>query len=70
MNYDYSAVRRAPMSFTACKVASRKAAHPEEYCPAPHCLWRTSFRGSDGTIKHSGYCPRHQMPDGSGKAQQ
>ena len=26
MNYDYSAIRRAPMSSTACKVASRKAA--------------------------------------------
>ena len=33
----------------AAKVAANKARHPEHYCPAPKCLWRTS----------GGYCPRH-----------
>lgn len=34
---------------TAAKVAERKRLHPEEFCPRPHCLWRT-----DGA-----WCPRH-----------
>jgi hypothetical protein len=33
----------------AAKVAENKARHPERYCPAPKCLWRTG----------GGYCPRH-----------
>jgi hypothetical protein len=35
---------------TAAKVAERKLAHPEEYCPHPRCLWHTG----DGSL-----CPRH-----------
>lgn len=35
---------------TAAKVAARKEAHPELYCPHKRCLWRTG----DGS-----YCPRH-----------
>ena len=34
----------------AAKVAANKARHPELYCPAPKCLWRTG----------GGWCPRHQ----------
>jgi hypothetical protein len=33
----------------AAKVAANKEKHPERYCPAPQCLWRTG----------GGYCPRH-----------
>jgi len=36
---------------TAAKVAKRKEEHPELYCPAKKCLWRTN----DGS-----YCPRHK----------
>jgi hypothetical protein len=35
---------------TASKVAQHKAKHPELYCLAPRCLWRTDER----------YCPRHK----------
>lgn len=35
---------------TASKVAERKAANPEKYCPVSRCLWSTG----------GGYCPRHQ----------
>lgn len=35
---------------TAASVASNKERHPERYCPAKRCLWRTG-----GT-----YCPRHK----------
>ncbi len=40
----------------AAKVAQRKADHPEQFCPAPRCLWRTG----DG-----GYCPRHAQAAGN-----
>jgi hypothetical protein len=36
----------------AAKVAADKEAHPERFCPAYRCLWRT-----DGS-----YCPRHDPP--------
>jgi hypothetical protein len=29
------------MTRIAAKVAESKRLHPERYCPAPHCLWRT-----------------------------
>jgi len=32
------------------KVAADKLVHPDRYCPAPRCLWRTG----DGSR-----CPRH-----------
>lgn len=35
------------------RVALDKEAHPERYCPARKCLWRTG----DG-----GRCPRHPEP--------
>ncbi len=35
---------------TAAKVARHKQTHPERYCTAPRCLWRTG----------GGYCPRHE----------
>ncbi len=38
------------VSSTQVKVAQRKAQHPEEFCPASKCLWRTG----------GGYCPRHE----------
>lgn len=34
---------------TAAKVAEYKRRHPELYCPAPRCLWKTG----------GGSCPRH-----------
>ncbi len=34
----------------AAQVAANKEQHPERFCPAPRCLWRTG----------GGYCPRHQ----------
>ena len=36
---------------TAAKVAQDKAKHPEKFCPAPRCLWRTGT----GEV-----CPRHK----------
>jgi len=39
----------------AASVAKSKAAHPERYCPADHCLWNTASEGG-------GYCPRHADP--------
>jgi len=36
------------MSINA-KVAEDKKRHPERFCQAPRCLWRTG----------GGYCPRH-----------
>jgi hypothetical protein len=35
---------------TAAKVAQDRQKHPERYCPANRCLWRTN----------GGYCPRHK----------
>ncbi len=35
------------------KVALDKERHPERYCPARRCLWRTG----------GGYCPRHVPAD-------
>lgn len=37
----------------AARVARNKERHPERYCPASRCLWRTG----------GGYCPRHQPAD-------
>ena len=34
----------------AAKVTANKARHPELYCPAAKCLWRTG----------GGSCPRHR----------
>jgi hypothetical protein len=36
---------------TAASVASQKEKHPEQYCPAKRCLWRTG----------GGACPRHTI---------
>lgn len=36
----------------AAQVAKSKERHPEKFCPAPKCLWRTG----------GGYCPRHGGP--------
>jgi len=33
------------------KVAQDKENHPEQFCPAHRCLWRTGGNGD--------YCPRH-----------
>lgn len=37
------------------KVALDKEAHPERYCPARGCLWRTDDRDK----YPDGRCPRH-----------
>lgn len=34
---------------TAAKVREEKAQHPERFCPAKYCLWRTYH--ADGTRK-------------------
>jgi hypothetical protein len=40
----------------AKSVRLRKEQHPELYCPADNCLWRTSPSGDEKVGK---YCPRH-----------
>ena len=40
------------MSSAQVSAALNKEAHPEVYCPARKCLWRTG----------GGYCPRHPEP--------
>jgi hypothetical protein len=48
------------------KVAEDKRKHPERFCPAPRCLWRTMI--SDPITRQmkpaencaDGYCPRHR----------
>lgn len=48
------------------KVALDKEKHPERFCPAPRCLWRTTKLNDDRktySFRDScpgGYCPRHQ----------
>jgi hypothetical protein len=37
----------------AAKVAEQKRKHPERFCPAPRCLWRTEGER----------CPRHSSPE-------
>jgi hypothetical protein len=39
------------MASVAANVAAHKVAHPDLYCPARRCLWRTG----------GGRCPRHPM---------
>lgn len=36
-------------SYTAMRSRQTKEEHPERYCPARNCLWRTG----------GGWCPRH-----------
>ena len=42
---------------TASKVAQHKEDHPELYCLAPRCLWRTGGAGEPSTRRV--YCHRH-----------
>jgi hypothetical protein len=45
---------------TQAKVAQDKAQHPERYCPAPRCLWKTSKLNHYTQVHEGGgYCPRH-----------
>ena len=44
----------------AASVRKSKAAHPEKYCRASLCLWRTSDRFGNPTP-----CPRHTVPAAS-----
>jgi hypothetical protein len=51
---------------TAAKVAEHKQKHPERYCPANRCLWRTAkLNHATGERECGGYCPRH---NGAGRA--
>lgn len=49
---------------TQAKVALNKQEHPERYCPAPRCLWKTT-KLNHATQVHEGggYCPRHKPTD-------
>lgn len=45
------------------KVAQNKAQHPERYCPAPRCLWRTAkldHATQTFSYPNGRYCPRHK----------
>lgn len=43
------------------KVAEDKKRHPERYCPAPRCLWRTAkLNHETGKREGGGYCLRHR----------
>jgi hypothetical protein len=46
---------------TQAKVAIEKREHPERFCPAHRCLWRTAkLNHSTGAREGGGYCPRHK----------
>ncbi len=48
------------MSCTQAKVAIEKSEHPERFCPALRCLWRTAkLNHATGEREFGGYCPRH-----------
>lgn len=49
---------------TAAKVAQRKAARPNDYCPAPRCLWRTHRDG----VRIS-WCGNHERSGADGGQQ-
>ena len=42
----------------AAKVAESKRLHPDQFCPAERCLWRTG----------GGRCPRHPAPTSAAAA--
>jgi hypothetical protein len=43
------------------KVAIDKQKHPERFCPAPRCLWKTAKLNHKTQIHEGGgYCPRHR----------
>jgi hypothetical protein len=49
------------MSNTQAKVAIEKSEHPERFCPARRCLWRTAkLNHATGEREGGGYCLRHQ----------
>lgn len=46
---------------TATKVALDKFKHPEQYCPAQGCLWKTAkLDHATRQREGGGYCPRHR----------
>jgi len=46
---------------TQAKVAIEKREHPERFCPAHLCLWRTAkLNHATGEREGGGYCPRHR----------
>jgi hypothetical protein len=50
------------MSNTQAKVAIEKSGHPERFCPAPRCLWRTAkLNHATQTYSGGGHCPRHKQ---------
>jgi hypothetical protein len=43
------------------RVAEDKRKHPERFCPALRCLWRTAkLDHATQTYTRGGYCPRHR----------
>jgi hypothetical protein len=43
------------------KVAIDKQKHPERYCPAPRCLWKTAKLNHKTQVHEGGgYCPHHR----------
>jgi hypothetical protein len=54
------------MTNTQAKVAIEKSEHPERFCPARRCLWRTAkLDHAAQTYSGGGYCPRHQRREKS-----
>jgi hypothetical protein len=49
------------------KVAIDKQKHPERFCPAPRCLWKTAKLNHKTQIHEGcGYCPRHRAAPRAG----
>jgi hypothetical protein len=45
---------------TQAKVARDKQVHPQRFCPAPRCLWKTAkLDHQTQTYIGGGFCPRH-----------
>jgi hypothetical protein len=43
------------------KVALDKQKHPERFCPAPRCLWKTTKLNHKTQVHEGGgHCPRHR----------
>jgi hypothetical protein len=47
--------------YTQAKVVIEKREHPERFCPAYRCLWRTAKLNHSADMREGGgYCPRHK----------
>ncbi len=49
---------------TSVKVVLDKVKHPERYCPAPRCLWKTAtLNRATQKYEGGGRCPHHGGKD-------